>query len=237
MDNQNLWKDMDRILKNKDRKFLRNGGRKAPAMSVEQFQQLVLSACPPKLLDHYRTHIGETPESCREAIGDVLGEALSCAFENDFEVDVESTPEVGCFVKAVKDWKVYSTLDNLIVKSFKMRKDGVPYMWFAAGGDSEIPVFAMLYWDGKTFRTYIPTYGNTYNVKCKAAYNEDDIAALCDAFEARGEIFLRVLEADEAACEEDFYCRVTCVGAVSSEEFLKWKEKLCKNAAKYEASL
>lgn len=225
------------FLKNMDRKFLRNGGRKAPAMSAGQLQQLVLSACPPKFIEDFRAHNGKTPEGDREAIGAVLQEAFLCAFENDFEVDAESTPEVGCFVKAVKDWKVDSALDNLTVKEFKVGKNGVAYMWFAAGGDSEIPVSAMMYWDGKAFRTYIPTFGNTYNAKYKAAYNEDDIAAFCDEFEAKGEGFPRVLEADEAACDEDFCCRVICVGAVSPEDCLKWQEKLRKNAAKYEASV
>lgn len=222
-------------LKNMNRKHLRNGGRKAPAMSAEQLQQLVLSACPPKFIEDFWMHNGKTPEGDREAISTVLQDVFLCAYEEDFEVDTESTPEVGCFVKAVKDWKVESALDNLIVKGFKVGKNGVPYMWFSAGGDSEIPVSAMMYWDGKDFRTYIPTFGNPYDVKYKAAYNEDDIALFCEEFEARGETFPRVLEADEAACDEDFCCRVVCTGAASSEKHRRWQEKLCKNAAKYEA--
>ena len=35
------------------------------------------------------------------------------------------------------------------------------------GGDWEIPVLFFIYWDGKKFRGYIPTKGNTFNRKEK----------------------------------------------------------------------
>lgn len=43
-----------------------------------------------------------------------------------------------------------------------------------AGGDWEVPVFFIVYWDGKKLRAYIPTDGNPYNLKEKRAFGNHD---------------------------------------------------------------
>ena len=58
----------------------------------------------------------------------------------------------------------FRTLDNNFV-----------FFGVTAGGDWELPIFFIIYWDGEHLRAYIPTDGNTFNPKTKAAYgNEDD---------------------------------------------------------------
>ena len=54
-----------------------------------------------------------------------------------------------------------------------MTKSGVPYLCCSGGGDWEVPVVFMIYWDGKSFRGYILTKGNPWNTKIKAAFNND----------------------------------------------------------------
>ena len=53
----------------------------------------------------------------------------------------------------------YNTLDN-----------GMTFLGVYAGGDWEIPVFFVVYWDGKKLRAYVPTKGNPWNTDTKQAY-------------------------------------------------------------------
>jgi hypothetical protein len=58
-----------------------------------------------------------------------------------------------------------------------MLDSGVPALFVHAGGDWEYPICFLIYWDGKTFRGYVPTKGQAYNKKQKAAignYDETD---------------------------------------------------------------
>ena len=59
----------------------------------------------------------------------------------------------------------YKTLDN-----------DLTYFGFWAGGDWELGVFGIVYYDGKQLRAYIPTRGNMVNTKTKYAIgnSEDD---------------------------------------------------------------
>jgi hypothetical protein len=44
------------------------------------------------------------------------------------------------------------------------------------GGDWEEPILFMVYWDGKTFRGYIPERGNQYNRDTKGALGNNEEA-------------------------------------------------------------
>ena len=58
---------------------------------------------------------------------------------------------------------------------FNTLPNGLSFLGIQAGGDWEIPVFFIIYWDGKRLRGYVPNNGNTFNEKTKAAYgNEQD---------------------------------------------------------------
>lgn len=54
--------------------------------------------------------------------------------------------------------------------------NGFVYLAVMAGGDWEMPVYFIIYWDGKEMRGYVPESGNCYNHKAKSAWgNEDDL--------------------------------------------------------------
>ena len=53
----------------------------------------------------------------------------------------------------------YTTLDN-----------GLSFLGICAGGDWEVPVFFIIYWDGEKLRGYIPIEGNPWNTTTRQAY-------------------------------------------------------------------
>lgn len=60
------------------------------------------------------------------------------------------------------EWCGYHTLDN-----------GLTFLGVKAGGDWELPIFFIVYWDGKNLRAYIPTEGNPWNTTSKQAFGND----------------------------------------------------------------
>ena len=48
--------------------------------------------------------------------------------------------------------------------------NGLSYLGITAGGDWEVPIFFMLYWDGENLRGYVPKAGNTWNTKNNMAF-------------------------------------------------------------------
>lgn len=66
--------------------------------------------------------------------------------------------------------------DELV--GFHVLPNGMPYLGVSAGGDWEIPVFFIIYWDGKKLRGYIPEKGNLWNTTTKTAYGNDEVADL-----------------------------------------------------------
>ena len=65
------------------------------------------------------------------------------------------------------------------------RPSGLSMVVGMLGGDWETPLVFILYHDGKTIRGYIPTKGNTFNTKTKAAWGNsqaDDLSAYLAAY-------------------------------------------------------
>ena len=202
------------ILKNLEPKYLRKGGRKAPAISKEQLLELILAACP----DRYKEGELNGAQSYEQKVR-IIEDVFYEVFEQVYDLELDEIKELfGAFAKPVGDWKIKTFVENFYVKDIKIGKNGVPYLWVMAGGDSENPVSGMIYWDGKDIRAYIPTYGNPYNRKQKAAYGEDDLYVISEKFETMGKRFPFPLEADEEACDEDFSSRVICTGKISDED-------------------
>lgn len=56
--------------------------------------------------------------------------------------------------------------------------NGMPIAGCAAGGDWELPVFFIMYWDGKKIRGYVPENGNPWNTDTKQAYGNDETSDL-----------------------------------------------------------
>ena len=53
---------------------------------------------------------------------------------------------------------------------YRTLENELSYLGISAGGDWELPVFFIIYWDGKELRGYIPTKGNPYNTDTKKPY-------------------------------------------------------------------
>jgi hypothetical protein len=51
--------------------------------------------------------------------------------------------------------------------------NGLTFYGFKIGADWEIPIFMMLYYDGKSIRLYVPTYGNCVNTDLKCAFGSE----------------------------------------------------------------
>lgn len=65
---------------------------------------------------------------------------------------------------------------DTIGSDIKTTKSGIPYLLCYKGGDWEVPVIFMVYWDGMNLRGYIPTYGNSFDRIRKTALGNDEDA-------------------------------------------------------------
>lgn len=76
------------------------------------------------------------------------------------------------------DWENCETEDYAGTQSHFMGinalPNGMPFLGMMAGGDWEVPVYFIVYHDGKELRGYVPKDGNTYNLTTKAAYGNDE---------------------------------------------------------------
>ncbi len=83
--------------------------------------------------------------------------------------------------------------------------NGLSYLGVCAGGDWECPIFFMLYWDGSELRSYIPTEGNPWNTKTKAAYGNDEEEDPKNAFKRE------FIPDDDQKTWENFLCGGDCL--------------------------
>lgn len=104
---------------------------------------------------------------------------------------------------------------------YHQEANGLTYCGFCAGGDSEFPVFFMVYWDGKKLRGYVPTEGNPWNSITKQAFGNDNEKDAKDAharwpdkFE-KGEI-PKTLKHDPVLIRKDFLARILPPGATTA---------------------
>lgn len=94
--------------------------------------------------------------------------------------DIDSIIEMGVmslqFTKMHDDiQKIMFDYENVFVEKYLELSNGIPIVLISAGGDWEFPVLFALYFDGSTFRGYVPTEGNVFNRTLKQAYgNADD---------------------------------------------------------------
>lgn len=145
---------------NMDRSLLKNGGRNAYQMSLEDFKTLLNEALRPISIDYDEDYYDGD-----DYLEQLIYEAVSGAHYND------GIPQ---FDKVAKDLdKIYMDFENVMVEEILVADNGVPVVRLIIGGDWEIPVQAFLYWDGKALRGYIPTYGNTFNRYCKSAMGSE----------------------------------------------------------------
>jgi hypothetical protein len=92
-----------------------------------------------------------------------------------------------------KDIKVEFDTENIEMSlsqysnilGFHTLSQGFTFMGIYAGGDWEIPVFFILYWDGKNVRGYVPKNGNAWNTKTNQAYGNNSAGKKSDAIDIK----------------------------------------------------
>ena len=122
---------------------LRQGGRSAVKMSIEDLQDKIAEAV----------------------------EKYNIPYDADDLYRV--IPELMYDVPTInKDLKVNMNIENMEA-DFEMTSSGVPYLFIEAASDCSPWMVFMIYYDGKNLRAYIPTLGNPYNRKNKSMLWED----------------------------------------------------------------
>lgn len=136
---------------NDDRSLLRNGGRKAPLITESKFKDLI------------KKYVSKF--DCDDS--DDYNYALLDILLNEMEH---------------KDLNVLCSTENIIVDNSIIKnnllgihtlKNGLVILGAMVGGDWEEPLFLCVYHDGKSFRLYIPHYGNTFNLTTKSAFGSE----------------------------------------------------------------
>ena len=132
------------------KRAFKDGGRQAPAISEKEF------------LDKLADFVEQYKEDYDDTSGAVWGTALKII--RRMYTDKKSENWIKKDFKGIKfDWENYDIVGD--VRTTK----GIPYQLFNAHGDWEIPVYFMVYYDGKKIRVYVPTVGNTWRQDLKQA--------------------------------------------------------------------
>lgn len=110
----------------------------------------------------------------------------SMAPEHVIESALYCGGEFDLFTRVTQDWKkIKFYAENLTSRKgggFGVETmvgpqeldNGFAYIGVFAGGDWESPLYMIVYHDGKEFRGYVPTDGNCFNHKDKAAFGSDE---------------------------------------------------------------
>jgi len=100
--------------------------------------------------------------------------------EFDFEEGFDIYDLIDAFPKIEKDiFKIDFDMENYDIEKEDLigfnTIEEFSFLGVSAGGDWEMPVFFLLYVDHKnTLRGYVPTEGNVFNKKTKAAFGNDE---------------------------------------------------------------
>lgn len=118
------------------------------------------------------------------------------------------------FIKVHDDvQKIRFDYENVYVEKYLELSSGVPIALVLAGGDWESPVLFALYYDGNTFRGYVPTEGNVFNRTLKQAYgnatDEEDKADCLKHFGVKSSYRLRP-DYDKAIADIESRIKARC---------------------------
>jgi hypothetical protein len=124
-----------------------------------------------------------------------------------------------------KDLKVKFDCENVETSGWKDEQkkvldyqtlpNGLTFFGLCCGGDWEMPVVWIIYWDGKKLRAYVPTKGNPWNHTTHQAFGNDSDADLKDAKKQWPDYFAGFPLGDEEFDVED------CPDHVNYVEILK----------------
>lgn len=204
---------------------IRQGGRNAVKMSVEDFKNEMIHAYHEYAMEQEHKYKGElqlTPTP-----GNFV---YTLAYGNK---NNKKSKYANALYGDIWDGKYKFDSENVDdYGGIKMSKKGFPYIQCAAGGDWECPVCFFIYFDGNKFRGYVPLKGNALNRNEKHAFsgsgNEDDAKFVQKELgigydEANG--LLDDIHYNVDACLEDFLSRVDVKGTYKKRDYTKDEEK------------
>lgn len=167
-----------------DKKLLKNGGRKAVPFSESELTRKIM----------------EKAEAINDEVEDLRG-AVETLIYNDSKISKD-------LAKIDFDYENLDVGDECYLSNtgFNQLHNGFTYLLCAASGDWEQPVGFIIYWDGKALRGYIPTLGNTFNLKHKCAFgSEPDVDDVPEADDyATHEVYLMRLLAENGMSADDY---------------------------------
>ena len=119
--------------------------------------------------------------------------------------------------KLMKDLSKIQHNDENLGVSGKIKTSGkLTYLQCYGGGDWESPILFYIYWDGKNFRGYIPTYGNAFNRITKSAFGNNEEADIkflkqqgINGNDHELTDIIHNVKYDETKCLKDFKARVS----------------------------
>lgn len=160
---------MKKILINNDRKLIRKGGRYAVPISEEELKEKIIEVLKDagfslgydKYGDYFSFEDGVEELCCPDEPikHSKIPEDIS---KVDFDLENFMCSGIG-MPNTSGNWEGFHTLPT-----------GLAFLGCRAGGDWEHPVNFAIYYDGKNLRGYIPRYHNSYNLKTKTAFGNDD---------------------------------------------------------------
>lgn len=161
---------------------LKHGGRKAAKITKEELLRLlreraILVGGEEEFDEVTMEMLQEDHELMYGIVSTLVYNDESVRSGNKYNVDAENVivPSED-FYEYLDNFDEDCSIDNHIGKhlmGFHTLENGMTFYGFQVGGDWELPVFMILYYDGKKIRSYTPTYGNCVNVDYKSAFGSE----------------------------------------------------------------
>lgn len=141
---------------------LPKSGRKAPKLSIPEFQEKIQ-----EFSKKISEVIGNDEHNTDKKISpSKMVYYITCLNARTNKTD--KYPIIDDLNKIKHDWENNDSIGDIKITN------GIPYITGDFGGDWESSILYFIYYDGKNFRGYIPTYGNTFDRFRKIALGNDD---------------------------------------------------------------
>lgn len=180
-----------KVFVNMDRKLIKKGGRKAAKISQDDFLSHIRVAMAKgdpyiveDLLDDFREDNNLDDNDSIDNL--LLNKYMLKNYINIYALREGCSKLDSDLNKVVFDMENYESNNNSgnepdgNLMGLHTLENGLTLMGFYAGGDWEFPLFFIVYWDCKSLRGYIPSYGNTYNIDFKTAFGSEEE---CDKYD------------------------------------------------------
>lgn len=144
------------------------GGRFAAKLSIDELKSIIEDKYFNKLEKEGCFEYEDFSDDDRSYKMSRIIEALICEdpiIQKDIKYSFDTENLLTCKEEVDDDDMIvdYHTLDN-----------GLTFLGIFGGGDWEIGMYSIIYYDGKNLRLFQPTRGNAVNRKTKMAFGNDD---------------------------------------------------------------